>query len=275
MSPINLLKRPYRLYFRALNWRWFSVRIRSRGCCLLHAANTFEKPIFVSGCQRSGTTLVTSLISASPDIANSHRGRDEELAGAYVLCGETNPGRPGRYCFQTTYLNECYLEYLSIDGHFNLIWVLRNPESVIYSMVYNWARFPLNELFLGCGKPFMTEEDANAFRRNGLLALSPIKRASYAFIGKAQQFLFLSERLPTQMITPIEYESLVSSPAETVTALCRHLRLSDRDIGSAASINKENLGKAINLCKPNRETIRRLCAPVYSECLERSRSWSI
>lgn len=274
MSPIEFLKRPYRLYFRGLNWRWFAIRIRSKGCRLLQAANTFENPVFVSGCQRSGTTLLTSLISASPEIAKSHGGRDDELAGAYVLSGKTDPERPGRYCFQTTYLNECYREYLNIDGSFHLVWVLRNPESVVYSMVYNWARFPLNELFLGCGTPYMTEGDADAFTRKGLHSLSPIKRACYAFVGKAHQFLFLSSNLSPHMIASIEYETLVSSPAETTAALYGHLGLNYQNVRSIASISNETIGKASNLRNSDRETIRRLCAPVYGECLERSRSWS-
>ena len=38
----------------------------------------------------------------------------------------------GRFCFQTTYLNNHVFEYFEHD-HYQLIWVLRNPFSVVVS----------------------------------------------------------------------------------------------------------------------------------------------
>jgi hypothetical protein len=45
-------------------------------------------------------------------------GSDNELDAALILSGRVAHEPQGRYCFQTTYLNECYSEYFEHrDGH--------------------------------------------------------------------------------------------------------------------------------------------------------------
>ncbi len=265
-SVIKLTKRPYRLYFRGWNWIWFALSVRSKNCNLMQASNYFQQPVFVSGCQRSGTTLVTNLITASPDIARSHYGKDDELAGAYVLAGKRGPEQTGRYCFQTTYLNQCYTEYQSLRCDFCLLWVLRRPESVVYSMVYNWSRFPLNELFLSCGLQHLQDDDRERFRRRGIFGLSPLKRACYAYIGKCRQFLDLSRCLKGQRLISIDYDELVIDTQTVLSSLYRRL-----DIGSPATsdydqLKSDTLMKSSELTSAEYSVIQFLCAEVYREC---------
>lgn len=268
MSLIDHIKRPYRLYFRGREWIWFAATVRSRGCHLLKAADHFDRPIFVSGCQRSGTTIATSLISASPDITTSHHGRDEELAGAYVLCGKRKPELPGRYCFQTTYLNECYSEYHRIKSDYSLVWVLRRPESVVYSLVYNWARFPLNELFLSCGLPHLHEDDLERFRRRGIFGLSPLRRACYAYVGKCHHFMELTRSLHADKLITINYEDLIMKPQRVLTGVCGQLDIRIAESSAWAQLRRDTLEKANELTSDERSIIHELCMGSYRDCAD-------
>lgn len=234
----------------------------------MEAADGFDRPIFVSGCQRSGTTLLTTLIASSKTVARSHTGRDEELAGAYVLCGDRRPESSGRYCFQTTYLNDSWQEYLELKSEYKLVWVLRKPECVVYSMVYNWARYPLNELFMSCGASFVQGRDIAAFHRFGLLALSPVKRACYAYVGKCQQFLKLSTEIGSDRLLLVEYGDLVSSPRKALHAISEFLEI-DVPIASAYPVIKtSSVDNAAKLLPSDLKTIDEICALSYHSCAQ-------
>lgn len=266
MDPLDLIKRPYRLYFRAMDWRWFALSVRSRGCNLLDAANRFDRPIFVSGCQRSGTTILRSLIALSPDIAGSHQGRDEELAGAYVLCGKRPPREPGRYCFQTTYLNECYREYKTLRSDFRLVWVLRGPHPVVYSMVYNWARYPLNELFRACGVGCLEEAERREFERRGLSAITPVERACYAYVGKCRQLLELENCLSKSRLALVAYDEVLQNPQDAMVSLSQFLGVAPPNDSAYGLIDGGMTRRAPNLTTAERGTIDRICGGVFADC---------
>lgn len=267
LGLLDLVKRPYRLHVHGIDWRWFALSIRSRGCNLLDAANGFERPIFVSGCQRSGTTLLRSLIALSPDIAGSHQGRDEELAGAYVLCGKRAPRVRGRYCFQTTYINECYREYETVRSGFQLVWVLRGPQSVVYSMVYNWARYALNELFSSCGVGQLGESELREFQRRGLGAFSPIERACYAYVGKCRQLIELTQSLDGERVTVVAYEEILEDPQGVMCQLADFLSIVPPRDSAYPLIDPTTIGKATQLTASERATVDRICGSVFEDCL--------
>ena len=56
---------------------------------------------------------------------------DDELDAALALAGLVDLPLERRYCFQTTYLNERYEDYRTLDAGQRLIWVLRNHYSVV------------------------------------------------------------------------------------------------------------------------------------------------
>ncbi len=232
----------------------------------MQASHSFQQPVFVSGCQRSGTTLVTNLITASPAIARSHYGKDDELAGAYVLAGRHEPEQVGRYCFQTTYLNQCYTEYQSLRSDFHLLWVLRRPESVIYSMVYNWARFPLNELFLSCGLQYLQDDDRERFRRRGIFGLSPLRRACYAYIGKCGQFLDLSRHLEGRRLISIDYDDLIIDTHTVLSSLYRRLDIEGPAPSAYKQLKSDTLMKSSVLTPAEYSDIQSLCADIYRKC---------
>ena len=151
MSWLQRLQRYYRGRATINAWRRFGKKVRSNKCDLLKCLKNYPDSVLVSGCQRSGTTMLARLFTASEGMVKYYFGVDDEHDAALLLAGIEEKPQEGRYCFQTTYLNECYREYLNNDLSFKLIWVVRNPFSVVYSLLYNWDSFALDELFEACG----------------------------------------------------------------------------------------------------------------------------
>jgi hypothetical protein len=113
---------------------------------LLAKLDDYPDAILVAGCQRSGTTALARLLKRADGMIDHAFGHDDELDGALLLAGHATRGTEGRHCFQTTYLNDRFREYFEHRA-FRLIWMLREPRSVVYSMLNNWKRGALNRLF--------------------------------------------------------------------------------------------------------------------------------
>lgn len=128
-------------------WQRFHHGPRQEPGPLTKTLASYPDAVLVAGCQRSGTTMLTRVIARSRAFRGLALTHDDELDAAITLAGYLELPRDKRYCFQTTYLNERYPEYRAMGAGQKLIWVLRNPASVVYSMVYNWKRFALNELY--------------------------------------------------------------------------------------------------------------------------------
>ena len=88
------------------SWEEFAAIIKSKGCHLLKRLDEFPRSILVTGCQRSGTTVLSIVINSSEGITRYVKESDLELAGALILPGLKAHEPKGRYCFQTTYVNE-------------------------------------------------------------------------------------------------------------------------------------------------------------------------
>ncbi len=131
---------------------------------------------------------------------------------------------PGRHCFQTTYLNERWREYLDPSLNFRMVWTLRNPHSVVYSMVHNWRRFALNEVFLACGFAHMDARDRVRFQRFGIWGIPPVRRAAYAYVGKLAQLEPLAQALGNRL-TVVEYDRLVARKSDVLPQLYERLNL--------------------------------------------------
>ena len=145
-------------------WRRFRRDVRNKNNLLLRRLGEFEDPILVAGCQRSGTTALARAVTRSEGMTNYWFGPDDELDAAMILSGCVPHGPRGRYCFQTTYINERWREYLDHPGRFRMVWVLRNPRSVVYSMLNNWGRFAFEELFKYCGADGLDDLERRRFR---------------------------------------------------------------------------------------------------------------
>lgn len=184
-------------------WKRFADQYRRSGEPLLAALDTFRDPILVSGCQRSGGTLLTDLVTRGPGMGDIAHDGDRELAGALLLAGGGGAVvRRGRLCFQTTYLNDRYREYLEQSRPFHLVWLIRRPASVVRSMLYNWSRYALNELFESCAVPG---------RRPGGAGVSALRRACCAYVAKNEQLLELAESSRLSLMV-VDYDDLVGAP---------------------------------------------------------------
>ena len=121
---------------RICSWRQFDRHVRPGGCSLLRRLDDFPNAILVAGCQRSGTTILSRVLTQSEGMVEYSFGKDDELDAALILSGRVEHEPAGRYCFQTTYLNNCVQEYFA-HSEYKLVWALRNPFSVVYSMLHN------------------------------------------------------------------------------------------------------------------------------------------
>lgn len=244
-------------------WKQFGRRIRSRGCSLLSHLGNFPNSILVTGCQRSGTTMISRIITQSQGMTNYWFGKDDELDAALILCGAVQIDNQGRFCFQTTYLNECYEEYFNYlkDGH-KIIWVLRNPYSVVYSLLYNWKRFALNELFDGCGAELLGENERARYDRIGRWAVSRAKRACLAFNGKVLQVHKLHEVFGPNFVKVVDYEKLVVQPQIVLPEIYSFINL-EFDPAYANAIHSKSLGKKKRLSKYINKMVFDICEPVF------------
>ena len=73
---------------RIKTWRRFAREVRPKGCRLLSRLERFPKSVLVTGCQRSGTTMLSRIITQSEGMTNYWFGKDDELDAALILSGE-------------------------------------------------------------------------------------------------------------------------------------------------------------------------------------------
>jgi hypothetical protein len=248
-----------------LTWSAFARSVRGTQEKLLARLDDFPDSVLVTGCQRSGGTMLSRVITQSEGMVNYWFGKDDELDAALVLSGRVPHVAQGRHCFQTTYLNERYPEYQEHPGH-RIIWSLRNPHSVVYSMVHNWRRFALNEVFLQCGYAHMDYRDRIRFQRFGLLGIAPIRRAAYAYVGKVSQVFYLKEHYPADRLTILEYDNLVREKSRLLPALYQRIDLPCK-VEYAEPISERSLGKKDRLSAAERAVVDELSVPVFEQAL--------
>jgi len=245
------------------SWKKFAKIVRSKGCFLLKNLENFPNSILVTGCQRSGTTMLSRIITQSEGMFNYWFGKDDELAAALILSGYVKHKPQGRYCFQTTYLNECYHEYFNyINFPVKIIWVLRNPYSVVYSMVYNWSRFALNELFLACGFDLLNERQKKLYKIFGTFAVNKFLRACYAYVGKTSQIFEIASRFKEDKLMIIDYDDLVKNKEVLLPLIYDFINLKYNP-KYANKIHSKSLNKAKKLKNKQRDIIKKICIPVY------------
>jgi hypothetical protein len=244
------------------SWQSFARDVRGKQEKLLVRLSEFEDSILVTGCQRSGGTMLSRVFTNSEGMRNYWFGKDDELDAALILSGKVHHVVQGRYCFQTTYINERWNEYFDHLSRYRMVWCLRNPYSVVYSMVYNWKTFALNELFLSCGFSHMNYEDRVRFQRFGLWRIPKIRRGAYAYAGKVSQLLSLHSRLPSEVLNVVEYDDLVKNKTRLLPLLYNRLSLQFRS-SDAESISERSLGKKEKLSNTEKGEVNALCEGIF------------
>lgn len=246
------------------SWRQFARKKRPHIHDLLSELHRFENPILVYGCQRSGTTMVSRLLTSSSDLTDYWFGPDDELAAAQILAGLVSHEPRGRYCFQVTYLNDQYRQLLQHAKSHKLVWVLRDPYSVVHSMLHNWSRFALSELYRHCGH---AEYAALPSRfKSGLYLLWPpyrrLLRACCSYVAKLRQIDVLYPAYPAGNLYLLEYEEFVVHKTTQVPALFAFLEL-DYAPSILESIRASSLAKKQNMTPVEQASVREICAPVH------------
>lgn len=244
------------------SWKQFAKHIRSRGCDLLAKLEKFPNAVLVTGCQRSGTTMLTRIITRSEGMKNYWFGKDDELDAALLLSGWVEHDPQGRYCFQTTYINECFKEYLNGKKDYKMIWVLRNPHSVVYSQVYNWKRFALNELFKACGLQYLTKREIQRYIWLGNASVKPIRRACLSYNGKLSQLFSLKQQLNDNQLIIVNYDDLVNKPDTILRSIYKFIDLEYRS-EYTNYIKEGSLTKAQKLTKKQSDLINNSCLNIY------------
>jgi len=249
-------------------WPQFENQVRRRDMKLLKRLDDFPDAILVAGCQRSGTTMLAKIIAESEGLYDFKLGAtDACLDAALILAGSVDHQRVDRrYCFQTTHVDECYPEYLEHTGDFRMLWCLRNPLSVVYSLVYNWSNWGLNTTFMRCGVSELETYDLRAplMRLLGARGVSKLHKACMIYNAKVSQIFELSKRLKCKGLVVVEYDELVNRKHEVLPKLYDFLEVDYRS-EYADKILATSLSKANRLSDYESETILRLCEPVYDK----------
>lgn len=251
---------------RYRTWRRFHHGVRRPGLPLLKNLPSYPRCILVAGCQRSGTTMLTRLIARAPGFARLRLTRDDELDAALALAGFVDLPNDQRYCLQTTYLNECFLEYRQLGPDQRLIWVVRNPYAVVYSMLHNWGRFALNELYEGCG--LLSTNSPRQRRSNWMWPLGPsrIEKACLSYRAKAAQILSIRQMLRREQLLVIDYDLLTAAPGEW---LPRIFEFADApyDAACAREVRRSPAANTDPLSSRARRLVEELAGPTYRECI--------
>ena len=250
---------------RFRSWRRFHYGPRRAALPLLADLHRYPDAVLVAGCQRSGTTMLTRIIANSDGFRGLALTKDDELDAALVLSGNVQLPKSGRYCFQTTYLNERVDEYTALSPRHRLIWVLRNPYSVVHSMIYNWRRFALNELYEACG---VARAETSRQKRSSLpwpFGPSLIEKACLSYAAKTAQIREISALLPREQLMIVDYDVLVESPHDCLPRVFAFIGR-EYDPTYAQGVKTSSLGKAQNMRADHRDIVERVARPVYESC---------
>lgn len=244
------------------SWKKFRQTVRASGNPLLAALSQFPDSILVTGCQRSGTTIISRIIAGAEGIRRYAYTKDDELDAALILSGQIKDLPRGRYCFQTTYMYDSHDEYAKCMTEQKMLWVLRNPYSVVYSMLHNWKRSALNELFMGCGIRRMNEPYRYRLQLYGIVGVPPLLRACLSYQSKLDELFWLRQALPESSLIVVDYDELVGDTHELLAAICQRLNIVYRH-EYGMRLHDASRRKADQLSGYERELIDRICLPAY------------
>jgi hypothetical protein len=242
------------------SWAAFTSIVKQPDRPLLAALDGFTNPILVAGCQRSGTTALARLLKGADGMIDHTFGHDDELDAALLLAGHVTMGTEGRYCFQTTYLNDRFREYFE-HHDFRLIWMLREPRSVVYSMLNNWKRGALNRLFDACGAEVLAEKSAPPTLSSTWLGPTRLAKACSSYVAKTGQTFELCEKLGSR-IAVVDYDELVAGKHTLLPRLFDFAGVA-YDKRFADALHDRSVGKRNRLSAPDAEHVDRFCSGVY------------
>jgi Sulfotransferase family len=266
VGPADIVPRQRSALRRYNTWRKFHDGPRQRIEPLLANLARYPDCVLVAGCQRSGTTMLTRIIARSCGFQRFALTHDDELDAALILAGDVDVPGDRRYCFQTTYLNERYAEYAKLGSRQRLIWVVRNPFSVVHSMMHHWKRFALDELYEGCG---LTCAKSNRLRRTSVpwpFGPSRVEKACLSYRAKTSQIFAVRELVQRQQLLIVEYDALVRTPERELRRVFDFI--GERyDDSYASAVRTDSIRRADRLSVKVRRLIEEHAVPTYRDCL--------
>jgi len=247
-------------------WKQFTSIVRSKGCNLLKFLDKFRDAVLVAGCQRSGTTMLARIITQSEGMTNYWFGPDDELDAALILSGYVTPPSSGRYCFQTTYVDECYCEYYEHTGSYKIIWLIRNPYSVVYSLLYNWAPASLDGTFEKFAVQQLTGLDARLYHLLGVRSINRTRRACELYKAKTLQLFELYNAFGAEKILVVDYDELALQKTSLLPKIYQYINL-EYNTQYSQKIHNKSLDKKSKLSKKEKTLIRNIAEPIYKKAL--------
>jgi hypothetical protein len=181
-----------------------------------------------------------------------------------LLAGQVGCRVRGRYCFQTTYLNDRIDEYFEHD-RFRLIWIIREPMAVVYSMLHNWKYGALRRLYDACGRPQLTGIPGDRNPLPQWLGPSRLTMACASYVGKAKQTFLLSERLGERMMI-VDYDEMVLHKDQLLPRIFNFAGVEPTAV-SFDRIHNRSVGKGKRFSRRAADRIAQACEPVYRETL--------
>jgi hypothetical protein len=250
------------------SWAAFHSIVKKPDRPLLATLGSYTDPIFVAGCQRSGTTALARLLKRAHGMVDHTFGHDDELDAALLLSGHVSQDTGGRFCFQTTYLNDRFGEYFE-HSNFRLIWMLREPRSVVYSMLHNWKRGALNRLFDACGAEVLAKAKPEG-AVGAWLGPSRLEKACASYVAKTSQTFELVERLGSR-IAVVDYDEVVAHKDRVLPQLCEFAGL-EYEPRLGDMLHARSIGKRDRLGARANEYVDGFCNEVYERALQRRTS---
>jgi hypothetical protein len=242
------------------SWRKLNRRLAGRRLPMLGRLPEFPDSLLVAGCQRSGTTVLAEILRTTDGTKSFCWSKDTERDCAFVLSGLVAHLPLGRYVFQTTYVNDP-LEYRSaIDNR--VVWLVRRPDSVVLSMLYNWPRWALNHLYLTTALRGPSSVGGR-LRRLFPWTVRPLDRACAAYNSKTSQVHRLRQILGNRLLV-VDYEDLVLEVDATLRRICEFAAMPYR-AGFGSRLHAASLDKRSLLAPGAAERVRRRCWPVFEQ----------
>ena len=224
--------------------------------------------ILITGCQRSGTTILCDIIQSHENILSKH----SELEGALVLRGYRPPLPRGRHCFQTTYVSAAVEEYTPHAGKFKMVFVLRNPLSVVYSMANNWSRATCNYVFHECGMQGLGIVHRWLYNIAARTSLNrtrelTVRRAIRIYNAKVNQIFRLAQIVPETDLIVVEYDQLVTKKDTLLPQIYDFLMLGYKK-SYAELLHGRSTQKAAKFSPRRKRLINNACRHTYERALD-------
>ena len=196
-----------------INEIWLSTL---NGETYLNRLHELEHPsILVLGCQRSGTTWINLLLGK---MINRLLALDENQSFDFLFDGLRLDSHLGHhtYTLQTTFLVSERASYLSIPVDTLCIFVLRNPFSVCWSLLYHFSAF--DTVWHARQRRF----DPALVEHFGMNP-SKLEKAMCLYLDSLHTARFLLEHSPGKTII-VDYDQLVLHCAESVEQIFRLIK---------------------------------------------------